>query len=60
LPRGATQSVADDKLPRRALLYWRAAALQCSTREWPLHFALRLAARQYSSAESVIITLKEH
>jgi len=60
LSRGATQSVGDDKLTRRALLCCFAAALQRSTREWPLRFALRLAAKQHSNAEFVIITMKEH
>jgi hypothetical protein len=60
LSRGATKFVDVDKLTQRALLCCPAAALQHSAREWPLHFALRLAAKQHNSAESVIITLKEH
>jgi hypothetical protein len=49
-----------DKLTRRASLWCPAAAFQCSTREWAIAFALRLAAKHHRDAESAIITLIEH
>ncbi len=60
LARGATQSVGVDKLTRRAFLWRLAVVFQRSTREWPLHFALRLTAKHHRDAESVIIILIEH
>jgi len=60
LSRGATQSVSVDKLTRRASLWCPATALQHSTREWAIAFALRLAAEHHRDAESVIIMLTEH
>ena len=60
LSRGGTQSVGVDKLTRRASLWCPAAALQRSTREMAIAFALRLAAEHHRDAEPVIIMLKDY